>query len=392
MMFLHTLGGRRGAVELVSGFATIGVVFAGAAIAMHDDEHGPDRYTRTDLVTDDQMAHPAAHTDANLVNAWGIVPNPTGVWWVGDNGTGVSTLYDAAGNPQSLVVTVPAPAGATEPAKVTGVVFSGSNDFMVSDGMNHSGPARFIFASEDGLISGWAPGVPPPAPATVAHIGVDSTASGAIYKGLAIGHASNQSVRLYATDFHNAKVDVFDGMFMPVHVTGAFEDSHIPAGYAPFGIQAINGRIFVTYAKQGPGAVDDVKGAGFGFVDVYDGDGTLVKRFAEHGKLNAPWGIALAPSDFGRYSNHILIGNFGDGRINAFDMNGSFDDTLRGDHHRPIEIDGLWGLSFGNGAAAGPTNALFFTSGPDDESHGLFGRIDADTAGGPGGHRDGDDE
>jgi uncharacterized protein (TIGR03118 family) len=337
-------------------------------------------YAVHNLVSDGGV--PADHTDPDLINPWGLVFNPTAVAWVADAETGVSTLYNGAGVKQSLVVTIPTPPNGTPPSHPTGIVFSGGADFVVAVG-TLSGPSRFMFATEDGTISGWAPNVDP----THAILKVDNSTHDAIYKGLALaGNGSGHF--LYATDFHDARIDVFDASFHPVTAPGGFRDSRIPSGYAPFGIQNILGNLYVTYAKQDDAKEDDVAGQGFGFVDVFDANGNLLHRLVTRGQLNAPWGLALAPADFGRFSNTLLVGNFGDGRISAFDLrSGEFRGQLRTAHNRPIEIDGLWALVFGNGVAGQPTNALFFTAGPDDEEHGLYGRIDA-----VGRHDDGEDD
>jgi uncharacterized protein (TIGR03118 family) len=325
-----------------------------------------DQYRVNNLVSD--VPGMATNTDPNLVNAWGLVAGPSTPWWVADNGTDVSTIYGRHGEIMPLVVQV---AGAP-----TGIVFNGNSDFVISDGTN-SGPAVFIFDTEDGTVRGWNPSVPPPPPSTQSFIAVDRSDVGAIYKGLAIA-STQKGDFLYATDFHNARVDMFDGKFNLVTPHGAFVDPGIPKGYAPFGIQNIGGVIFVTYAKQDADKEDDVPGPGRGFVDMYSTKGRLLHRVATRGHLNAPWGLALAPKSFGEFSGDLLIGNFGDGRINAYDAedNGfKFEGTLMSRNERPIVIDGLWALEFGNGGPSGPTNQLFFTAGPDDESHGLFGKI-----------------
>jgi uncharacterized protein (TIGR03118 family) len=326
-------------------------------------------YRQRNLVSDIPSI-PAEHHDPQLVNSWGVALNPFGVAWVADNGTGVSTLYDGNGVKQSLVVTIPPGPGRTT-GNPTGIVFYGGQEFSVTVGTT-SGPARFIFASEDGGISAWAPNV---APTTA--IRVFNSPDGAIYKGLALS-GSGTGALLYATDFHNAKVDVFNGSFQPVALSRtAFRDRQIPRGYAPFGIQAINGDIYVTYAKQDADAEDDVAGPGFGFVSVVDPNGNFLRRLITRGRLNAPWGLALAPASFGRFGNRLLVGNFGDGAINAYNLEtGHFEGELRDVHHRPIRIDGLWGIAFGNGLNNQPTNTLFFASGPQDEEHGLYGRLD----------------
>jgi uncharacterized protein (TIGR03118 family) len=328
-------------------------------------------YLQRNLVSD-TPAIPAEHQDPNLVNAWGVAFNPFGVAWVNDNGTGLSTLYDGDGNPQPLVVTIPGPAAGMT-GKPTGIVFYGGSGFVVRQGKS-AAPSRFLFASEDGGIAGWAPSVDP----THAIRAVDNSGRNAIYKGLALS-ASGTGPLLYASDFHNARVDVFDGAFNPVTLPGTpFVDPGIPGGYAPFGIQAINGDIYVSYAKQDADREDDVKGSGFGFVSVFAPDGRFLHRMISRGALNAPWGMALAPASFGHFSNRLLVANFGDGTINAYDLaSGKLIGRLRGRNHKPIRIDGLWGIAFGNGLNNQPVDTLFFAAGPEDESHGLYGRLDA---------------
>ena len=340
---------------LALGF-TLSAMIAGAPPAMADSP----AYQVRNLVSDVPGA--AEHTDPNLVNGWGVAFNPFGFVWVADNGTGVATLYDGDGNPQSLVVSIPG-------GRPTGIVFNGSNDFVVSKG-GVSGPARFIFATEGGTIAAWAPNVDPTHAITVV------PASGAIYKGLALG-GDGTRLLIYATDFHNGKIDVFDKAFSPVSLAGGFADS-IPDTFAPFGIQNLGGSIYVTYAKQDKDREDDVQGRGEGIVNVFTAGGKFVRRLAKGGPLNAPWGLAIAPADFGGFSNTLLIGNFGDGTINVFDLSrGRFVGQLSTPDRRPITIPGLWGLAFGNGLLGQPTNVLFFAAGPDDEAHGLYGRIDA---------------
>jgi uncharacterized protein (TIGR03118 family) len=379
---------RRFALLIACSFACV-VAFIGASASA--TAHSQDQDTVANLLSSSYAVHnlvsdggvPAAHTDPDLVNPWGLVFNPTAVAWVANNETGVSTLYNGEGVKQSLVVTVPTPPKGTPPSHPTGIVFSGGADFVVGVG-TLTGASRFIFATEDGTISGWAPNVDP----THAILKVDNSAHEAIYKGLALA-GNGTGHFLYATDFHHARVDVFDASFNPVTAPGGFRDPRIPSGYAPFGIQNILGDLYVTYAKQDKDKEDDVAGQGFGFVNVFDANGNLIRRLVTRGVLNAPWGLALAPADFGQFSNTLLVGNFGDGRISAFDLrSGEFKGQLRMANHRPIELDGLWALVFGNGVAGQPTNALFFTAGPDDEKHGLYGRIDAV---GRGDDRDDDD-
>jgi len=305
----------------------------------------------------------ADHTDPNLVNAWGLDALSLGPWWVADNGTDVSTLYVADGTPQSLVVTVHnAP---------TGLVGNPTASFVITKN-GHSGPAVFLFSTETGKILGWNSGVS----GSGSVVAVNRSGAGAIYKGLAI---STSAGRLYATDFHNGAVDVWDGNFNQINDPNAFVDPNLPRRYAPFGIQTIGSSVFVTYAKQDAAKVDEVAGPHLGVVDEYDTSGNLITRVATGGPLNAPWGLALAPSDFGRFSNDLLVGNFGDGKINGYTpQSGTYNKHggLKAPGGALIAIDGLWALEFGKGGNPnGPKNTLFFTAGPEDETHGLFGSI-----------------
>jgi uncharacterized protein (TIGR03118 family) len=253
----------------------------------------------------------------------------------------------------------------------TGQVFNPTSGFVVQSGMS-SGPARFIFASESGNITGWNPNVPPPAPSTQAQPAAHTP--DAIYKGLAMASSGGQPY-LYATDFHHNRIDVFDSSFMPATLPGDFTDPGLPAHFAPFGIQAFGDTLLVTYAMQDATAHDDVAGPGNGFVDVFTSSGHFVRRLISRGELNSPWGLAIAPSGFGTFSHALLVGNFGDGTIHAYDpQTGHFLGTLRGKDGQPIENDGLWGLRFGNGVAGEP-RTLLFTAGLNDENDGLFGAI-----------------
>ncbi|GAB3361252.1 TIGR03118 family protein [Lysobacter tyrosinilyticus] len=325
-------------------------------------------YQQRNLVSDGFIT--AEHTDPNLVNGWGVAFNPFGFVWVSAADGMVSTLYDGDGNPQSLIVQIPSP-GSPTGGNPTGIVFNGSGGFLVNPA-NPQTPSRFIFATEQGAIAAWSPAVD----LTHAILKVDNSGIGTTYKGLALS-AGGSGQLLYATDFFHARVDVFDSNFQPVLLpNGAFNDSSLPRGYAPFGIQAIGGDVYVTYAKQDPSMTEEETGPGLGFVDVYTPNGRLLRRVASRGALNAPWGIALAPAGFGRFSNALLIGNFGDGRINGYEP--VFGIPLGALHgtHGPIRIEGLWGMAFGNGFFNQPVNTLFFAAGPDDEEHGLYGRID----------------
>jgi uncharacterized protein (TIGR03118 family) len=341
------------------GVLALGVVIAALFVTVPLQAAEGNAYTVTPLVSDVPGAAPVV--DPNLVNAWGLTASTTSPWWVADNETSLSTLYNGAGTPQALVVSVGTDSGPT------GVVFNTlGSGFTVTNG-TQSGSSRFIFDGEDGVLRGWSPTVD----GTHALFGAMGD-SGAIFKGLAIADG-----KLYAADFFNNEVAVFNSSWSLVD---RFTDRGLPAGYAPFGIQAIGGNIFVTFAKQDAEREDEVAGQGRGFVDEFDTSGNLIARVAQHGQLNAPWGLALAPSNFGRFSGDLLVGNFGDGQINAYELgrNGQWAHRgeLREDGHQ-ISIDGLWALEFGNDGNAGHKNELFFTAGPDDESHGLFGKITA---------------
>jgi uncharacterized protein (TIGR03118 family) len=334
-------------------------------------------YQQTNLVSDLSSVG-ATFQDPNLVNPWGLVHAPTSPWWVSDNGTGVSTLYNGDGTARPLVVTIPPPTGspAGTTAAPTGNVFNGNGGFVVTQG-SHSGSSLFIFATEDGTLSGWNPTVDP----THAILAVDrsTVGAGAVYKGLALG-ANSSGTFLYATNFRFGTVEMFDSSFK---LAGSFTDSKLANTcplpnqcYAPFGIQNIGGNLYVTFALQNAAQHDDVAGPAHGFVDVFDTSGNLIGRLISHGRLNSPWGLALAPADFGLFSNALLVGNFGNGRINAYDLStGEFLGQLRDQTNTPITIDGLWSLQFGNDANAGKHNELFFTAGINGEADGLFGKI-----------------
>ena len=336
-------------------------------------------YAVTNLVSD--QAGVALTQDANLVDAWGIVFAPGAPVWVANNGTNTSTLYDGNGANQGLVVTLPPGtataniAGGTD--NPTGVVFNGATSaFMVTEG-GKTGSASFIFDGEEGVISGWSQQVDSVKAIKV----VDNSAKGAVYKGLAIYAPASGPSLLFAANFHAGTVDVFDSNFKPTTVANGFSDPNLPAGYAPFGIQVINNMVYVAYAEQdtkdAPSAFNEVDGAGLGFVDEFDATGKFVKRFDNPGgNLDAPWGIAIAPSGFGSLSGDLLVGNFGDGTISAYDPNtGAFVGKLTS-NGSPVVLPGLWGIGFGNGSFNQPTTTLFFASGPNSETHGLYGRID----------------
>ena len=357
--------------RLISSVAAAAVVCMTSAARADNDDFA---YSQTNLVSDGAVA--ALKTDAHLKNPWGIANFPGGPFWIADNATGVSTLYDGSGNSVPLVVTIPPPkvSAAGTLAAPTGMVFNSSPlAFLVG---TQQLPALFIFATEDGTVSAWNPTVN----LTSAVLEVDNSeaGSGAVYKGLAL--ATNSSgVFLYATNFRAATIDVFDSKFQPAKLSGSFSDPRMPAGYAPFGIALVDGNLFVTYALQNSAKHDDVKGAGHGFVDVFDTDGHLIARFASRGALNSPWGITRAPQDFGPFSSRILIGNFGDGRISGFSSFGDFAGQLRDARGHAISIDGLWSIAFGTAAASDP-DSLYFTAGSNGETDGLFGFLQTATA------------
>ncbi|MGF6735233.1 uncharacterized protein (TIGR03118 family) [Paraburkholderia youngii] len=379
-MSLISRGLKAAVIMLAAGF-TIGHAAA------------DDAYVVKPLVSN--VAGAAPKVDGVLQNAWGIAFSPAGSpFWINDNATGCSTLYDGEGTKvTTLQVAIPLPgnvmpAGACHPvlpksppnptpAAPTGIIWNPSSAFLVP---GTKIPAIFIFATEDGTISAWAGGLNP---ANNAVIAVDnssnpSAANGAVYKALVFG-VNAQGGFLFATNFRSGRIDVFgpngsDGLFTPATTDGGFVDPNIPAGYAPFGIANIDGDLFVTYAKQNKEKHDDDAGRGRGFVDVFDTDGHLLRRFASRGTLDSPWGITRASFAFGRFSGKILIGNFGDGRINVFDNDGRFVDQLENEFGNPLAIDGLWTLTLGGGRNSSP-DTLYFSAGPNKETNGLFGII-----------------
>ncbi|RQS72019.1 TIGR03118 family protein [Burkholderia sp. Bp8963] len=365
------------------------VLVAGFTIGHAADN---DAYVVTPLVSN--LAGAAPKVDRVLQNAWGVAFSPAGSpFWVNDNATGCATLYDGTGTKVALQVSIPLPGNVIPasachpvsannppnpaPAAPTGMVWNPSSAFLVPGTKIQ---AVFIFATEDGTISAWAGGLTPADHAVLAadNSSTPSAASGAVYKGLVFGVNANGGF-LFATNFRSGRIDVFgpngaNGLFTPAKTDGGFIDPNIPAGYAPFGIANVDGDLFVTYAKQNAEKHDDVAGRGNGFVDVFDTDGHLLRRFASQGTLNSPWGITRASFAFGRFSGKILIGNFGDGHINVYDNDGRFVDQLENAAGNPLAIDGLWTLTLGGGRNSSP-DALYFTAGPNQEVNGLFGTI-----------------
>jgi uncharacterized protein (TIGR03118 family) len=363
-------------------------VLATIAAARADDGGA---YAVVPLVSD--LKGVAPNTDPVLQNAWGVAFTPAGSpFWVADNATGCATLYNGDGTKVALQVSIPLPGNVVPstdcqpvnpnapptptPAAPTGIIWNPTTNpataFLVP-GTNL--PASFIFVTEDGTISAWTNGLTPSNHAVQA---VDNSNNptphfGAVYKAVAFGTNVNGDF-LYATNFRAGTIDVFDHNYKPASTDGGFVDPDIPAGFAPFGIQKIDGDLFVSYAKQNDQKHDDVAGRGNGFVDVFDTDGHLLRRFASRGQLNSPWGMTRASFAFGPFSGLILIGNFGDGRVNVFDSSGEFVGELRDSRGKPLVIDGLWTLTLGGGAKSSP-DTVYFTAGPNGETDGLFGAI-----------------
>jgi uncharacterized protein (TIGR03118 family) len=368
---------RRALTALSTLALTAGFALVPAGIASAKDDDG-DRVvvTQTNLVSDRPLVDdPNVLVDPSLVNPWGMSFG-TGAGatplWVSDNGADVSTLYRTSATTPSAFAKVPLTVAITGGAPTGQVENPSTTEFVVTSG-GATGAAKFIFASEAGWITGWNPNVPA-AGSTQAvpamHV------PNAVFKGLTLA-AANGNDYLYAADFSNKSIDVFDSSFALQYWSGAFRDSHIPGNYGPFNVQVLNGMLYIAYAQKKGGTIDDQPGAGHGFVDVFDTSGHLVKRLISRGSLNSPWGLAIAPSSWGPLSGALLVGDFGNGRIHAYDaMTGRGLGSLRDSHNNALVIDGLWGLMPGNGVAGDPQSVLF-TAGPDGESHGLLGTLTA---------------
>jgi uncharacterized protein (TIGR03118 family) len=343
-------------------FLTLPVIGAGSPARTNDG------YVQMNLVSNTTNA---PQTDPRLINAWGIVAGPDNVW-VNDNETGLSTAYNPHGRPSPFAISIPAPGGG--PAAPTGLVFNDTDQFVITSGYRH-GPSTFLMATEDGAITAWSQHWS----GSNAVIVADNSASGAIYKGLAIVRDTNGVPLLFAANFHAGVVDVFDGHF---GYLSSFTDSNLPPNFAPFNVRNIRGRLFVTFAKQRlPEAKDDEAGLGNGYVDIFDTDGTLLRRLASQGTLDSPWGMVVAPRHFGKFSRSLLVGNFGDGTINAFDiLTGKFLGQLEKSDGNILSIDGLWGLTFEREEDPDrdcefEAQRLYFTAGPNGEADGLLGFI-----------------
>jgi uncharacterized protein (TIGR03118 family) len=370
--------GSRWSLALISAGAIASLAASMTVPASATPDHESRGFRQVNLVSDQPGVAPLR--DPDLVNAWGLSASPGtnaapgSPLWVSDNGTDKTTLY-AGASPTTVSKFLAIDVTSGTP---TGQVFNtDATGFMIHDAAGHSGSAPFIFDTESGSIDAWNPtvGAIGAGPSTVTEVAVKNGAN-AVYKGLAIATASDGHTYLYAANFRSGRVEAYDDTFTPVELPGGlFVDPRIPAGYAPFNVQELAGKLYVTYAKQDATLHDDVAGEGHGFLDVFTNDGAFVKRLVTRGVLNSPWGLALAPEGFGRFGGALLVGNFGNGRINAFNARtGAREGQLRKPHGNPITIDGVWGLRFGNGNAA-KTNQLLFSAGPDDESHGLLGKI-----------------
>ncbi len=339
---------------------------------------------QTNLVSDQVGQAPTVN--ANLVNAWGLAAGGQSPFWISDNGSGTSEaikisggIYGGGGGgPQTI--SIPKATGNGGGANPTGIAFNDTGTFFIKNN-GGTGAAAYIFSSEDGSLSAWRPPSNGAATSNALKV-IDNSASGAVYKGMTIAKdfGSGRSL-IFAADFHNNRIDVFDDKFRAValnSVSGVkpFTDATLPAGYAPFNIAAINKQLYVSYALQNGAKHDDVAGPRHGFVDIYGTDGTLVSHFASKGALDSPWGMVQAPASFGQFAGDILVGNFGNGRISAFNHRGRFEGYVSDSQGKPLEIDGLWGLAFGNGVNAGKVNTLYFAAGPGGEQHGLFGAVD----------------
>jgi uncharacterized protein (TIGR03118 family) len=366
---------RHGLWPVAIGIALATMAFGVVPASAHTHAGG---YRQINLVSDQHGK--AKLTDPDLVNAWGLAASPgtnskPGTpLWVADNGSDKATLYQGNGpasvSKVGLVVNVTG-------AAPTGQVFNADQSaFIVKDKKGNKGSSLFLFDTENGTIDGWSPGVNPNGsnPSTVTEVARNNGAN-AVYKGLAIATLHSKSF-LYATNFRSGRVEAYNSRFQPVELPGGlFVDRRLPAGYGPFGIAEIRGRLYVTFAKQDATLHDDVAGRGHGFVDVFTNSGRFMRRLVTRGALDSPWGLALAPHGFGRVGGDLLVGNFGNGHINVYNpVTGKHLGQLKRPSGKPIVIDGLWGLKFGNGNAA-MTNQLIFSAGPDHESHGLLGKI-----------------
>jgi len=363
-------------VACVVTLATAASVLAQTSPTQKPLAHKSPAYKQTNLVTSGKPLK-GRFRDKNLLNPWGLVQNQT-PFWVSDNNAGVSTLYDGQGKAvkvkvgkkkQQFIVTIPPPGNSTATAAPTGIVFNGIATDFTGD--------IFIFATEDGTISGWQLADGFTAMRHVDNSAIPTPTTGAVYKGLAIATLNGHQF-IYATNFRSGKVDVFDGGYNPVtSLTGTFTDPSPMAGFAPFGIRLFGtSNLWVSYAEQDTPKHDPIHMAGAGYINIFTTDGVFVRRFATGGNLNAPWGMVLTPSTFGPLGGDFWIGNFGDGMINAFDSMGNSKGQPTDNKGKPLNVDGLWALVFGDGSNKAATTSLYFTAGPNMETEGIFGKFD----------------
>jgi uncharacterized protein (TIGR03118 family) len=369
---------RSFAVGMLAAAVPAAVAVAVAVPGLPAQAAGPQNdFHQTNLISN-RSDQGAQVVDASTQNPWGLALSPTSPLWVANNNSGTATVYriNVGGTTvQKVNLTVALPGGRASTGdgpSPTGQVFNPTSGFVITSDAG-SGPGLFIFSAEAGQISAWSPAADPVVNgASTAQ--VEFSSKTAVYKGLAIGNVG-QDTFLYASNFHDNRVDVFNDKFHRVRLFGNFTDGSLPRGYAPFGIQEINGLLYVSYALQNAEKHDDVAGPGHGFIDIFTNEGLLVKRLVSRGDLNSPWGLALAPAGFGPFGGKLLVGNFGDGLIHAYNpANGLPSGALLDEHHQPIQIDGLWGLLFGT-AATGGTGTLLFSAGLNDEADGLVGSI-----------------
>jgi uncharacterized protein (TIGR03118 family) len=392
---MHRSLTKAAAYSLIFGASMLGMAVGSQAAGFLETDLVANKSPLTDA---NGIVHNATIVDPNLQNPWGLTASSTSPFWVSDNNDGLSTLYNTTGMPQALVVSIPTPGDALgRSGAPSGAVFNiaGAQGAFQISGINAAGapitaPATFLFSTEDGTILGWNPTVFPTgdqnrvAPNTHAIIVVDHSMAGAVYKGMAIATDALGTNRLYVTNFRSGAVEVYDAGFVPATPLGAFADPQLPGNYAPFNIAPVGAgtspataaRLVVTFAVQDAAKHDDVAGMSHGIVDTFDLSGQSGQRLIQHGQLNSPWGVVVAPASFGAFAGSLLIGNFGNGAINAYNATtGEFIDKIRDSHGQAILIDRLWSLRIGNGGNGGKANTVYFTAGPNDEQDGLFGTL-----------------
>ncbi|HZR49632.1 MAG TPA: TIGR03118 family protein [Streptosporangiaceae bacterium] len=366
---------RLGALTVAAAAALAVALAAPAGSALAHEV--PNAFQQTNLISD-RTDQGAQVVDPDLRNAWGLAMTATSPLWVANNNSGTSTIYTipaggTTAKKAGLTVTVPGGRVSTgDSSSPTGQVANSTAGFVVTSNAG-SGPALFIFSSESGQITAWNP-TADPISAGMSTASLVFSSPTAVYKGLAMGSTSDGSTFLYASNFHDGTVDVFNSQFQHVFLAGHFRDPFLPRGYAPFGIQELNGQLYVTYALQDAARHDDVAGLGHGFVDVFTNDGFLVRRLVSGGVLDSPWGLAIAPAGFGPFGGQLLVGNFRNGLIHVYSLTGRPEGRLRNAQHKPIQIDHLWALTFGT-ASTGGTGTLLFSAGINDEQDGLVGSI-----------------